>query len=167
MPSTGDKGIIRIAPTHWFQPKTEDALADVEVDPELLEIFRGFRARATSDFVIESDAEAKVGIGYSHYRCEPLFAELTQWLRKNGVDTKTPLHTLRKEFGSQICAQHGIYAASRALRHADIAITSQHYLDKRQRATVGLGRLRATLKHCATRPNDRDPHEKSRAAKVS
>jgi hypothetical protein len=38
-----------------------------------------------------------------------------------------------------VCARHGIYAASLALRHADIAITSQHYLDKRQRATAGLG----------------------------
>jgi hypothetical protein len=57
------------------------------------------------------------------------------------VNTNTPLHTLQKEFGSQICAKHGIYAASHALRHADIAITSQHYLDKRQRATVGLGAL--------------------------
>lgn len=136
-----DKGVVRIAATHWFQPKSEDALADVEVDSELLEIFRGFRARATGNFVIESDASAKVGVGYSHYRCERLFAELTKWLRDNGVDSKTPLHTLRKEFGSQICAQHGIYAASHALRHADIAITSQHYIDKRQRATVGLGKL--------------------------
>jgi hypothetical protein len=51
------------------------------------------------------------------------------------------LHTLRKEFGSKINDAHGIYAASRALRHADIAITSQHYLDKKSCATVGLGHL--------------------------
>ena len=139
-----DKGIIRIAATHWFQPKSEDALADIEVDSELLEIFRGFRARATGDFVIESDAAAKVGVGYSHYRCERLFAELTKWLRDNGVDSKTPLHTLRKEFGSQICARHGLYAASYALRHADVTVTAQHYLDKRQRATAGLGKFLAT-----------------------
>lgn len=138
-----DKGIIRIAATHWFQPKSEDALADVEVDSELLEIFRGFKARATGDFVIESDAAAKAGVGYSHYRCEELFAKLTKWLRDNDVDSKTPLHTLRKEFGSQICARHGLYAASHALRHADVTVTAQHYLDKRQRATVGLGKFLA------------------------
>lgn len=136
-----DKGVIRIAATAYFHPKSEDALADVEVDSELLEVFRGFRARATSNFVIEATTSPRVGVGYSHYRCEPLFARLTNWLRRNGVNTNTPLHTLRKEFGSQVCAKHGIYAASHALRHADIAITSQHYLDKRQRATVGLGGL--------------------------
>ena len=55
----------------------------------------------------------------------------------------TPLHTLRKEYGSQICAKHGIYAASHGLRHADIAITSQHYLDRKRRATLGMGHLLA------------------------
>ena len=66
------------------------------------------------------------------------------WLRKHGVPGLRPLHTLRKEFGSQICDRHGIYAASRALRHADVSITSMHYLDKRSRATTGLGGLLAS-----------------------
>ena len=52
-----------------------------------------------------------------------------------------PLHELRKEFGSQLCAKYGIYAASRMLRHADIAITAQHYLDPKERTTIGMGNL--------------------------
>jgi integrase len=80
-------------------------------------------------------------VDYNHYRCQRDFEALTKWLRKHGVTGNRPLHTLRKEFGSQLCAKHGIYAASHALRHADIAITSQHYLDSRKRATVGLGQF--------------------------
>ncbi len=136
-----DTGLIRIEATAHFHPKSEDSIGDVEVDAELLEVFRGYRARATSEFVIESSVAPRAGIGYSHYRCQELFDKLVQWLRAHGVDTTTPLHTLRKEFGSQICARDGIYAASTALRHADIAITSQHYLDKKRRVTVGLGNL--------------------------
>jgi len=136
-----DEGLVRIAATEYFQPKSEDALNDVEVDPELLETFRGFRARASGDFVIESHVRPRTDIGYSHYRCEHHFSALTKWLRENGISTKNPIHTLRKEFGSQICGKHGIYAASHALRHADIVITSQHYVDNRRRATVGLGAL--------------------------
>ncbi len=49
-----------------------------------------------------------------------------------------PIHTLRKEVESQICALHGIYAPSRALRHSDVAITGQHYLDRRQRTVAVL-----------------------------
>src|SRR4029077_12306253 len=103
--------------------------------------FRGFRARATGNFVIESEIAPKPGATYSHYRCQRLFDSLGKWLRDHGVTGNKPLHTLRKEFGSQVCAKHGIYAASTALRHADIAITSQHYLDRRKRSTVGLGGL--------------------------
>ena len=132
---------IRIEATASFHAKSEESLDDVEVDPELISVFRGFRAKATGDFVIESQNEARPGATYWHYRCQRHFKALTKWLRKEGVLAKTPLHALRKEYGSQVCAKHGIYAASHALRHADIAITSQHYLDKRKSATVGLGHL--------------------------
>lgn len=134
-----DNGLIRIGATAHFHPKSEDSIGDVEIDAEVLQLFRGYRARATGEFVVESAVAPKTGTGYSHYRCQELFDALVQWLREHGVDTTTPLHTLRKEFGSQICARDGIYAASTALRHADIAITSQHYLDKKRRVTVGLG----------------------------
>jgi integrase len=135
------EGIIRIEATRHFHPKSEDSVGDVEVDPELLEIFRGFRARATDEFVIESEIAPRPDVTYAHYRCQRHFEALSKWLRDHGVTGNKPLHTLRKEFGSQVCAKHGIYAASTALRHADIAITSQHYLDRRKRSTVGLGNL--------------------------
>ena len=38
------EGVIRVEATHHFQPKSEDSIGDVDVDPELLEIFRGFQA---------------------------------------------------------------------------------------------------------------------------
>jgi hypothetical protein len=136
-----EQGVIRIEATRWFHPKSEDSLGDVEVDPELIELFRGYRAKATASFVIESRNDPRPDATYDHYRCESHFEKLSEWLRKKRVKAKTPLHTLRKEFGSQICSREGIYAASRALRHADIGITSQHYLDKKKRSISGLGHL--------------------------
>jgi len=135
------QGRIRIEATRFFHPKSEDSLGDVEIDTELLKLFRGLRARAKSDFVVESDVVPRPDATYSHYRCERLFEALTAWLGDKRIPGNKPLHTLRKEFGSQICAKHGIYLASHALRHADISITSQHYLDKKRRVTVGLGSL--------------------------
>ena len=52
-----------------------------------------------------------------------------------------PLHELRNEFGSQVCAKYGIYAASRMLRHTDIRVTTEHYLDMKERTPIGLGNL--------------------------
>ena len=51
------------------------------------------------------------------------------------------MHQLRKLFGSLICDQFGIYAASRALRHADVSITAKHYVAKRAKVAVQLGAM--------------------------
>lgn len=119
-----NEGVIRIEATRFFQPKSESSTGDVEVDPELMEVFRGFRASAKGDCVIESANAARPDATYSHYRCERAFEALTKWLRAHGVTANTPLHTLRKEYGSQMCAKHGIYAASQALRPSRASITS-------------------------------------------
>jgi integrase len=136
-----ESGLIRIEATKWFHPKSEDSLGDVELEPEVLELFRCFHARARGSFVIESRNEPRPGATFDHYRAQNHFEKLVAWLRKNGVRSKTPLHSLRKEFGSQICDREGIYAASRALRHANIAVTAAHYLDKKKRVVSGLGHL--------------------------
>ena len=38
-----------------------------------------------------------------------------------------------------MCDRHDIYAASRALRHASVAVTAAHYVDKKSKVTSGLG----------------------------
>jgi integrase len=136
-----EEGILRIEATEVFHPKSEESIADIPLEPELVALFRGYHARATGPFVIESALEPKVGASYLHYRCGPLFEELCTWLRAHGVKTIRPLHTLRKEFGSLINRAHGIHAASRALRHSSIGITSEIYVDSRLRTTSGLGYL--------------------------
>jgi hypothetical protein len=136
-----EEGTIRIEATSHFAAKSEDSYNDVPLDREVLELFRGYRAQATGEFVIESDQAPQPQLLYNYYRCEQHFSRLLSWLRDHGVHAKKPLHTLRKEFGSMLCQTHGIYAASRGLRHADIKITAGYYTDSRARATVGLGHL--------------------------
>jgi integrase len=136
-----DEGILRIEATKYFSPKSEDSIGDVPLEPELVELFRGYRAQATGEFVIESPNMPRIDALYENYRCQAIFESLIEWLRVRGVDTKTPLHTLRKEFGSLINQRHGIHAASLALRHANIGVTSLHYVDSRPKATPGLGGL--------------------------
>src|SRR4029077_589518 len=89
---------------------------------------------------------------YAHYRAQADFDALTGWLRAKDVTAIKPLHELRKEFGSQLCAKYGIYAASRMLRHADIRVTAQHYLDTKERVTIGMGNLLAMPKNVTPMP---------------
>jgi integrase len=136
-------GVVRIAPTRYFHPKTEDSIGDVPLDSEVVELFRGFRPRSTGTFVIESRTPPRPGARYFHYRCQSVFETLAGWLRAHGVTGNKPLHTLRKEFGTQLANAHGIHAASKALRHSDIAVTNAVYLDAGNRVRAGLGRYLA------------------------
>jgi integrase len=136
-----DKGCIRIEPTQYFAAKSEDSYSDIAVDPELLTLFRSYHNQAEGQFVIESSNPPRPETLYNYYRCKEIFRRLTSWLRAHGVDALKPLHALRKEFGSVICASYGIHAASRALRHSAVAVTDQYYTDNRKRTSVGLGHL--------------------------
>jgi integrase len=135
--------VIRIEETEHFAPKSTDGGGNVPIDKELLAMFRGWYAKANGAFVIEANTEPRGATTYAHYRAQPHFDALTAWLREKEVTAIKPLHELRKEFGSQLCAKYGIYAASRMLRHADIRVTAQHYLDTKERTPIGFGNLLA------------------------
>ncbi len=138
------EGVIRIETTEHYRPKSHNSEGDVRVDPELLELFRGYYARRKSGFVIESDSPPPAfDAPYGVYRCMNEMRALLAWLRLKGVNSKTPLHTLRKEFGSQIHARYGLLAASEQLRHGGIAVTARHYVENRSHSVLGFGHLLA------------------------
>jgi integrase len=127
---------MRVESSEFHELKSEDSAGKVDLDADTLALFRGYRAKKPrAVFVVESplkhDNKAKAG----RYRCNPVFKRVLEWLRKQGVDGHKPLHTLRKEIGSIIASEHGIFEASRYLRHADIHITSAFYADKKKAVT--------------------------------
>ncbi len=133
-----EQSVLRIEDTQYLKLKSHKSAGDVDLDQEIMAIFKAFHKKANGTFVIESSVLPRLGTNYNHYRCNKDLKKVTKWLRANGITGNKPLHVQRKEFGSQLNKNHGIYAASRALRHGDIAITAGHYLDVRKRATVGL-----------------------------
>ena len=135
-------GVIRIVHTQYFHPKTREAIRDVQAGAKVMELIRGFRGRATGQFVIEADAQPRPSATYEHYRCKEHFDALNDWLRGHGLqNVDKPLHTLRKEFGSQIVRRHGIFAGSKALGHESIAITNDFYADTASTARLDIGDL--------------------------
>jgi integrase len=129
---------LRIMPTKWYQLKTDESASELPVEPEILELFRGWRARASGEFVLESDRLPK-SVNYQQYRCEETFQALLAWLRSKGVQGHKPLHALRKLYGSALTDLHGLHAASSGLRHADIRTTHEFYADRRVKVTPGFG----------------------------
>jgi len=135
-----ERGLIRVEHTDTASLKSADSRGEVPIDASVVELLRGFRARATGAFVIEGgDGVAGPRMWGRHYRVQSVFDRVTAWLRKHGVTAKKPLHELRKELGALITAEHGIYAASRVLRHADLSTTAAHYTDLKTRPTIPVG----------------------------
>jgi integrase len=132
---------ISIVPTKYFRTKSDSSTRNVWTPPEMMEIFRGFRAKTGGTFVIESDVKPSLGKVHEHYRGLRLYSELIGWLKRHGVKGPKPLHTLRKEYGSLVAAKFGIFAAKEALGHRDIATTAMHYLEVKDKPTLGLGEL--------------------------
>jgi hypothetical protein len=130
-----DEGVIRIETRQYYRPKSHNSEGDVCVDAELMELFRGYYARRASEFVIESDsAPPPFDAPYGVYRCQEHMRPLLAWLRSKGVVSKTPLHCLRKQFGSEIHARYGLLTASEQLRHGGVAVTARHYIENKQRS---------------------------------
>jgi hypothetical protein len=57
------------------------------------------------------------------------------------MTSTNPLHVVHEEFGSLFCAQDGIFAASTALRHSNISLTRDYYVDKKQRISLPIGEM--------------------------
>jgi integrase len=135
-----ERGLIRVEHTDKASLKSADSRGEVPIDTSVVELLRGFRARASDVFVIESvEGTAGPQTWGRSYRAQPVFDKVTAWLRKHGVTARKPLHELRKELGALITAEHGIYAASRVLRHADLSTTAAHYTDLKTRPTIPVG----------------------------
>jgi hypothetical protein len=102
----------------------------------------GSLQRRKSKFVVESNSPPPAfDAPYGEFRCVKEMRALLAWLRPKGVISKTPLHTLRNEFDSQINARCGLLPASEQLRHGGVVATARSYVESRNRPVLGLGHL--------------------------
>jgi len=138
------RNAITIETTEYGATKSAESEADVDVDPGLLDILKAYMPKPGEGlpFVVSSPVQPRPrAVTYHHYRCDRLFKETVSWLRSKGITARNALHALRKEYGSQICAQAGIFAASAALRHSSINLTRDYYIEKKQRVVFQVGEL--------------------------
>jgi integrase len=127
---------LRVEASEFHELKSEDSAGVIDLDADTLALFRGYRAKhPKSVFVIESHNKPRSQTKARCYRCDAVFKRVLAWLRAQGVEGTKPLHTMRKEIGSIIASEHGIFEASRYLRHSDIRITSAFYADKKKVVT--------------------------------
>lgn len=136
-----NKGTLDIAPNEYGNVKTEASAETIDIGADMMAFFKQEFGASKSDFVIASSALADKPKHWHHYRCDAHFKDLITWLRNKGVNSRNPIHTLRKEFGSLINQRFGLFAASAALRHSSISITREHYVDRKERIALDISDL--------------------------
>jgi integrase len=134
-------GTIRMEVNEYGGLKTESSAEVIDIGPQLASYFKDQFAKSKSDYVIGSAPVEGEPEHWESYRCEKHFRDLIAWLKSKGVTSRNPIHTLRKEFGSLINKQFGIFAASAALRHSKISITRDIYVDKKERIALDFAQL--------------------------
>jgi integrase len=141
-----EKGTISVEDNEFRRLKSKDSAGVIGLDAELVDMLRGYHARSSGKFVLETPKLNRIAFTKRKsrgYRCGSTHRVLLDWLRANGVRGLRPIHTLRKEIGSIIACRDGIFKASRYLRHSDIRITSRLYADTKTPVSAGLGALLA------------------------
>jgi len=138
-----DKNFINVSATEHLNIKGTEGCVDIEA--ELATMLKGYYAKYkdAGEFVIQSDIVPSFKSKVPKYRANRHLQAVVTWLRKQGVKAHKPIHTLRKEAGSEVCKRYGLHAASTFLRHADIQVTSAHYVENKETITSGLGALLA------------------------
>ncbi|MCB1130117.1 MAG: hypothetical protein KDN05_03245 [Verrucomicrobiae bacterium] len=137
-----EQGSVEIRETRYFKPKSEDSRGLIELEPQVVKTLSELKEKtSTGAFVIGASGARPQTRAVQWYRAKNHFDGLIEWLRTKGIDDGKPLHVLRKEAGSLVCSSLGLHAASRFLRHSDIRVTAEHYLDTKVKVTVGMGVL--------------------------
>jgi integrase len=141
------KGLLSIHDTEFKRLKSKDSAGVISIDKELIPVLASLQGSSTGKFVLETPALKRKSAGGKNdpvYRCNRTLNALRDWLKGKGVEGKRPLHTMRKEVGSVIASDQGIFNASRYLRHSNIEITARIYADTKVPVSVRIGALFAT-----------------------
>lgn len=141
-----DEGYIDIRRTRFFEPKADSSIGRIPLDADAVRVLRDFRKSDQRGPFVLRGPKPRRNSTHSAYRCEKTFRYLIAWLKKYETsggqrpfeNVQKPLHEIRKEVGAILATRHGIFAAQRFLRHAEITTTERFYSDQKERFTTGL-----------------------------
>jgi len=127
-----DRSQITVFDHDHFAAKSEYSKDSVDVEQMLIQELLALQKPGEA-FVVPPKKIPEKSVQYRHYWSAKHFKALCAWLRSKGINEDKPIHTLRKYFGCMMNDEHGIYVASKALRHSSVAVTASYYVDKTKR----------------------------------
>ena len=125
---TNGRRFIEVRETLYFLPKSKQSRV-IPVEQALWSAL--VEVKSNDRFVVEGldplPRDPEKELKSIVYRCDQAHRTLVAWLRKMGVDDPKPCHRLRKEFGSYVSTNFGLFHAQRFLGHSSPNVTSDYY----------------------------------------
>lgn len=139
---------IEVRAEEDFVPKG-GSLRLIKIPRELHDAIAATRHDMASPYVIGGDTVPendrngdllrKAATGESYRRPET-FRVVNLWLRQRGVEEGKvrghPLHRLRKQFGSELATEFGLFAAQKLLGHSSPTVTARYYAAQTELPTL-------------------------------
>lgn len=124
---------ICIRTTEFFRPKAKNSEANIDLDASIAGYLKEYKeSNDPRRFVLPGrEVSGKL-------RCRKVFNSLMKWLRANGVNERTPLHTLRKEAGSLVFQQGGSIDLTAEFLRNDPRVAREHYIGRKERIELKL-----------------------------
>lgn len=123
------RDVIEISEEDDFRPKGGSTRI-VPIERSLLLKLLETRKDA-SPYIIGGQGSASVEKNGFGYRCREVLRVVNDWLRLRGVESDSvrgnPLHALRKEFGSVVATEYGLFTAQKLLGHSSPTVTAKYY----------------------------------------
>ena len=120
-------GQLSVEGTEAGATKTGASERTLDISPGMVAVLAEWKEEAIGDYVVAPLAALRPK-RWSSYRADAAFEEVLRWLRGRGWDSAQPLHQLRKEFGSMVSMNFGVFEASEALGHSDVRVTAALYV---------------------------------------
>jgi integrase len=120
-------GQLSVQGTEAGATKTGASERTLDISPGMAAVLAEWKEEAIGDYVVAPLAALRPK-RWSSYRADAAFEEVLRWLRARGWDSAQPLHQLRKEFGSMVSMNFGVFEASEALGHSDVRVTAALYV---------------------------------------
>jgi integrase len=130
-----DHAIFTVKSEDDFIPKSS-ANRNIPISKDLAEEILAIRETMNPN---ENDPYILAGDGRGATRKDKTFRRISTWLKSKGVTFTNPLHSLRKEFGSNVFTAHGVGVASVLLGHADIKLTMDTYAGLTASPVIDIG----------------------------
>ena len=124
-------GRISVESTEQGAVKTGASARVLAIAPGMIAMLTEWRAGVDDGFVILPSAPLRKK-KWSGYRADLVFEKVLKWLRGRGWKCHHPLHKSRKEFGSMISMNFGVFEASEALGHSDVRVTAALYVSAKR-----------------------------------